>query len=127
MPKETIQSPNTAPPVGPYSQAVKVGPLLFVSGQISVDAAGLRDTGGAGKETERCLENLKAVLEAAGASLDHVVKVTVYMTDLADFKFMNLAYEKFFTQNFPARSTVQVSRLPKDVHVEIDAIAVVAP
>ena len=126
MPKEIIQSPSLSRAVGPYSPAVKVGPLLFVSGQIPVDAAGLRIAGGAGKETERCLENLKAVLEAAGASLDHVVKVTVYMTDLADYKFMNMAYEKFFTSNFPARSTVGVAKLPKDVHVEIDAIAVIA-
>lgn len=126
MPKESIQTPNAPAAVGPYSQAVKVGPLLFVSGQIPLDLTGSKVGGGAGKETERCLENLKAVLEAAGASLDHVVKTTVFMTDLADFKFMNQAYEKFFTQNFPARSTVQVSKLPKDAHVEIEAIAIIA-
>ena len=125
MPKEIIPSPG-APAIGPYSPAVKVGPLLFVSGQLPVDEAGLRISGGAGKETERCLENMKAVLAAAGANLGHVVKVTVYMTELADFKFMNQAYEKFFTENFPARTTVQVAKLPKDVHVEIDAIAVIA-
>ena len=126
MPKEIIQVTGSSPPVGPYSPAVKVGPLLFISGQIPVDATGLRIAGGAGKETERCLENLKAVLESAGATMDHVVKVTVFMTDIAAFKFMNMAYEKFFTQNFPARSTVQVAKLPKDVHVEIEAIAVIA-
>jgi 2-iminobutanoate/2-iminopropanoate deaminase len=126
MPKEIISTPNAPAASGPYSQAVKVGPLLFISGQIPVDAAGLRIAGGAGKETERCLENLKAVLEAAGANMAQVVKVTVFMTDLADFKFMNQTYEKFFPENPPARSTVQVVKLPKDVHVEIEAIAVIA-
>lgn len=126
MPKEAVSSPQAPAPSGPYAQAIKVGPLLFVSGQLPFDPTGQRISGGAGKETERCLENLKAVLEAAGASMEHVVKVTVYMVDLGDFKFMNQTYEKYFPANPPARSTVQVSKLPKDVHVEIDAIAVIA-
>jgi 2-iminobutanoate/2-iminopropanoate deaminase len=126
MPKEVIQSANAPAVSGPYSQAVKVGPLLFVSGQLPLDPSGMRASGGAGKETERCLENLKAVLEAGGASMENVVKVTVFMTDLGDFKFMNQTYEKYFPQNPPARSTVQVVKLPKDVHVEIEAIAVIA-
>lgn len=126
MPKEVIHSDAAPAASGPYSQAIKVGPLLFLSGQIPIDATGSRVIGGAGKETERCLENLKAVLEASGATLAHVVKVTVFMTDLADFKFMNQTYEKYFPENPPARSTVQVAKLPKDVHVEIEAIAVIA-
>ncbi len=126
MPKEVILSPNAPAPVGPYSQAVKVGPLLFVSGQIPIDVAGNKVGGGAGRETERCLENMKAVLESAGARMDQVVKVTVFMTDLADFKFMNQVYEKYFSSNPPARSTVQVAKLPKDAHVEIEAMAVIA-
>ena len=126
MPKEIIVSQVAPPAVGPYSQAVKVGPLVFVSGQIPIDGTGSRVSGGAGKETEQCLENLKAVLIAAGASMEQVVKVTVFMTDLADFKFMNLTYEKFFPSNPPARSTEQVAKLPKEVHVEIEAIAVIA-
>lgn len=126
MPKEIIQSPAAPAAAGPYSQAIKVGPLVFVSGQIPIDSTGSRVSGGAGKETEQCLENLKAVLAAAGASLEQVVKVTVFMTDLADFKFMNQTYEKYFVSNPPARSTVQVAKLPKEVHVEIEAIAVIA-
>jgi 2-iminobutanoate/2-iminopropanoate deaminase len=126
MPKEVIQSPAAPPAAGPYSQAIKVGPLVFVSGQIPIDATGSRTSGGAGKETEQCLENLKAVLAASGASMEQVVKVTVFMTDLGDFKFMNQTYEKYFPANPPARSTVQVAKLPKDVHVEIEAIAVIA-
>jgi|SRR5665213_2039247 len=124
MPKQAILSAAAPPPVGPYSQAVKVGPLLFVSGQISMDAEGNRVQGGAARETERALENLKAVIEAAGATLDQVVKTTVFMTDLADFKFMNQVYERYFPGVAPARSTVQVSKLPKEAKVEIEAIVV---
>jgi 2-iminobutanoate/2-iminopropanoate deaminase len=124
VPKEVILSPSAPAPVGPYSQAVKVGPLIFVSGQIPLDNTGSKVGGGAGKETERCLENMKAVLQQAGVGLEQVVKVTVFMTDLADFKFMNQVYEKYFPLNPPARSTVQVAKLPKDAHVEIEAIAI---
>jgi 2-iminobutanoate/2-iminopropanoate deaminase len=126
MPKEVISSQEAPAAVGPYSQAIKVGPMLFVSGQIPLDAAGNKVGGGVSHETEVCLQNLRAVLAAAGASMEQVVKVTVFMTDLGDFKFMNQAYEKFFTSNPPARSTVQVVKLPKDAHVEIEAIAIIA-
>jgi 2-iminobutanoate/2-iminopropanoate deaminase len=127
MPKEAILSAAAPAPVGPYSQAVKVGPLLFVSGQIPLDAAGNKVVGGsAAKETEQVLQNLQAVLEAAGARMDQVVKTTVFMTDLNDFKFMNQVYEKFFPGVPPARSTVQVMKLPRDAKVEIEAIAVIA-
>lgn len=126
MPKEAILSPAAPPAVGPYSQAIKVGPLLFCSGQIPLDTAGNKVQGGVTKETEQALENLKAVLAAAGARMDQVVKTTVFMTDLADFKFMNLAYERFFPEIPPARSTVQVAKLPRDAKVEIEAIAILA-
>jgi 2-iminobutanoate/2-iminopropanoate deaminase len=126
MPKEAIQTAAAPAAVGPYSQAVKVGPLLFCSGQIPLDAAGVKVQGGVTKETEQVLENLKAVLEAAGARMDQVVKTTVFLTDLEDFKYMNLVYERYFTSVPPARSTVQVSKLPRDVKVEIEAIAILA-
>jgi 2-iminobutanoate/2-iminopropanoate deaminase len=127
MPKEAILSAAAPAPVGPYSQAVKVGPLLFCSGQIPLDAAGNKIVGGsAAKETEQVLQNLQAVLEAAGARMDQVVKTTVFMTDLNDFKFMNQVYEKFFPGVPPARSTVQVMKLPRDAKIEIEAIAVIA-
>ena len=125
MAREIIQTPNAPAAVGPYSQAVKVGPLLFVSGQVPLDTAGNRVQGGVAKETERCLENIKAVLEAAGARMEHCVKLTVYLTDMGDFKFMNQVYERYFSVNPPARSTVQVAKLPKEAKVEIDAIAVI--
>lgn len=126
MPKEAVQTAAAPAAVGPYSQAVKVGPLLFCSGQLPLDAGGNKVQGGMTKETEQVMENLKAVLEAGGARLDQVVKTTVFMTDLADFKFMNQAYERYFPELPPARSTVQVVKLPKDAKVEIEAIAVLA-
>lgn len=126
MPKEAVQSAAAPAPVGPYSQAVKVGPLLFCSGQIPLDVAGNKVSGGATKETEQVLMNLQAVIEAAGCRMDQVVKTTVYLTDLADFKFVNQVYERFFPGVAPARSTVQVAKLPRDAKVEIEAIAVIA-
>lgn len=126
MPKQAILSPGVNPPVGPYSQAVRVGPLLFVSGLIPLDEAGLRVQGGITRETEKILDNLRKVLDAAGATLDHVVKTTVYLTDIEDFKYVNQVYERHFQGTPPARTTVQVSRLPRDARVEIDAIAVIS-
>ncbi|MGH7442020.1 MAG: Rid family detoxifying hydrolase, partial [bacterium] len=101
-------------------------PLLFVSGQIPLNAKGIRVQGGVMRETEQVLENLKKILEAAGAGMEQVVKTTVFMTDLEDFKYMNQAYERYFPSPSPARSTVQVAKLPKDSHIEIEAIAVIA-
>jgi 2-iminobutanoate/2-iminopropanoate deaminase len=124
MPKEIISSQKAPAAIGPYSQAVKIGPLIFASGQLPLDpATGFKVQGGVGKETAQVLENLKAVLEAAGASLDKVVKTTVYLKTLEDFKFMNDVYQKYFPTNPPARSTVQ-AQPPKDALVEIDAIVV---
>lgn len=126
MPKSAILTPLAPAPVGPYSQAVKMGPLLFVSGQLALDADGNRVQGGVTRETEKVLENLKAVVEAAGATMEQVVKTTVFMTDLADFKYMNTVYERYFPAAPPARSTVQVVKLPKDAKIEIEAIVVIA-
>ncbi len=125
MPKEIIQTPAAPAAVGPYSQAVKIGPLVFVSGQLPLDpASGMKVTGGVAKETERVLENLRAVLEASGADLGMVVKTTVYLKSMGDFKFMNEVYQRYFQSDPPARSTVQ-AQVPREASVEIDAIAVI--
>ena len=125
MPKEPVRTPNAPEPVGPYAQAVKVGPLLFVSGQLPIDVSkGVVSGGSVTKQTEIALNNLKAVVEAAGATMDHVTKTTVYLSDLENFKFMNQVYEKYFSENPPARSCVE-AKVPKGALVEIDAIAVI--
>lgn len=108
--------------VGPYSQGVVAGPYVFVSGQIPLDPKGQMAAGGVPEQTERCLLNVRAVLAEAGLIMDNVMKVTVYMTDLAQFDAMNAVYAKHFKPPFPARATVQVSALPKGALVEIDAI-----
>ena len=126
MPKEAIQSPLVTPAIGPYSQAIKVGPLLFCSGQLGLDLAGNKVGASVSKETEQALDNLKAVIEAAGARMDQVVKTTVFLTDMEDFKFMNTVYERYFPTLPPARSTVAVAKLPKGAKVEIEAIVVIA-
>lgn len=127
MPRDIINASNAPAPIGPYSHAIKVGPLLFVSGMIALDVAGNKvGAGSATKETEQAMENMKAVIEAAGGRMDQVAKTTIFVTDLADIKFVNQAYEKYFPAGPPARSTVQVVKLPKDVKVEIEAIAVLA-
>ena len=122
--KEIISTQNAPAAIGPYSQAIRAGDLLFVSGQIPVDPA----TGEVVEPTiqaqaKRSLENVKAVLEAAGASLDNVVKTTVFLKSMDDFVEMNRVYQSFFQADCPARSAVQVAKLPKDVLVEIEAIA----
>jgi 2-iminobutanoate/2-iminopropanoate deaminase len=109
--------------IGPYSQAIRAGDFLFVSGQIPLDpATGTLVDGDVRTQTRRVLENLSAIVAAGGASLDRVVKTTVYLVDMNDFPAMNEVYATFFTAPAPARATVQVGRLPKDVRVEIDAI-----
>ncbi len=123
--KDIIASEKAPKAVGPYSQAVRVGNLLFLSGQIPLDPlSGQLVEGGIQHQTERVLENLRAVLEAAGLTFENVVKTTVYLKNLADFVHMNETYAKYFPANPPARATVEVARLPRDVSVEIDAIAV---
>ena len=117
----TDRAPN---PIGPYSQAIRAGGLLFLSGQTPMDpATGQLVEGGIAAQTARALDNLKAVVEAAGSSLDRVVKTTVYMKDLSEFTEMNEVYARYFSANPPARSTIEAARLPRDCRVEIDLIA----
>ena len=126
MSERRIVSTSGAPrAIGPYSQAVASGDLVFTAGQIALDPAtgALVGGGDAARETERVLKNLEAVLREAGSSLDLVVRCDVYLADLADFGAMNDVYGRFFPANPPARVTVQAARLPKDARVEIAAIA----
>ena len=122
--KEIIQTERAPHAIGPYSQAIKANGLVFASGQIPTDPqTGQFVPGGIQEQTEQALKNLAAVLEAAGSSLDRVLKTTVYLKDLGEFGKMNDVYGKYFAHNPPARATVEVARLPRDVRVEIDAIA----
>ena len=125
--KIAISTSNAPAAIGPYSQAVRVGGLLFTSGQIALDpATGQVVSGGIAEQTTQVLENLKAILEAAGSNLSHVVKALVFLKDMNDFADMNAVYGKYLAAEAavpPARSTVEVARLPKDVLVEIEVIA----
>jgi 2-iminobutanoate/2-iminopropanoate deaminase len=116
---------NKAPgAIGPYSQAIKAGGFVFVSGQISIDPlTGQFVAGSVAEQTEQVLKNLSAVLEAAGSSIDQVVKTTVFLADMKEFNAMNEVYGKFFTGEPPARATVAAAGLPKDARVEIEAVA----
>lgn len=122
---ESIRTDRAPQAIGPYSQAIRAGDLLFLSGQVGLDpATGALVEGGLEAETIRALQNLEAVLKAAGAGLDRVVKTTVFLIDLGDFQAMNAIYARAFGDTRPARSTVQVSALPRNARVEIDAIAI---
>ncbi|NLV89814.1 MAG: RidA family protein [Tissierellia bacterium] len=111
--------------VGPYSQGVRAGNIIFTSGQLPVDPeTGVMSKGDIQKETKLCLENVKAVLEAEGASIENIAKVTVFVTDMNNFETINKIYDEFFNGHKPARSLVQVSQLPKGADIEIEAIAV---
>lgn len=126
MPKSIVQTDNAPRAVGPYSQAVKLEgeSLIFASGQIALDPkTGDRIHGGIVQETRQVLENLKAVLGAAGSSLEKVVKTTVFMHSMDDFGVMNEVYSQYFKTDPPARSTIEVSRLPKGMKIEIEAVA----
>jgi 2-iminobutanoate/2-iminopropanoate deaminase len=116
---------DTAPKaIGPYSQAIRSVGLLFLAGQIPLDPATMQIVeGNIAKQTERVLDNIKAILEAAGSSLDRVVKTTVFLKDMNEFAAMNEVYGRYFPQNPPARSTVEAARLPRDARVEIEVIA----
>ncbi len=127
MPRDVVSTPNAPAAVGPYSQAVRAQGLLFTTGQVALDPRTMKVvTGSVGDQTRRVMENLKAVLEAGGSSLDRVVKTTVYLRDMKDFTAMNEVYATFFTPPLPARTTVAVAGLPLDVSVEIDAVASLA-
>ena len=123
--RDTVLTDRGPRPIGPYSQAVRANGFLFVSGQVALDPrTGAMAGPDVQEQTERTLENLKGILEAAGSNLHHVVKTTVFLRDMNDFAAMNEVYARYFTAAPPARSTVQVSRLPKDALVEIDAVAI---
>jgi 2-iminobutanoate/2-iminopropanoate deaminase len=123
--RQAISSADAPKAIGPYSQAIKAGNLLFLSGQIPLDpVSGNIVDGDVTVQTERVFQNLKAVLSAAGASFANVVRTTVFLADMNEFAAMNAVYGKYVVDPPPARSTVQVARLPKDVRVEIDLIAV---
>ncbi len=124
MNKETVNTSSAPAAIGPYSQAITVGGMVFTSGQISINPAnGEVERGDIRSQTTRVLENLSAVLAAAGASLETVVKTTVFLKSMDDFAEMNSVYSGFFSNQPPARSCVQISMLPKDVLVEIEAVA----
>jgi len=124
MKKQKIQTPNAPAAIGPYSQAIKAGDLLFVSGQIPLDAVtGELIRSGVADETKKVLDNLKAIVEAAGGGLGDVVKTTIFLKDMNNFGVVNEVYGTYFPQPFPARATVEVARLPRDVNVEIEAVA----
>jgi len=120
--RQIILTDKAPAPIGPYSQAVRCGNLVFVSGQLPLDPKTGSLVTGIAAETRQVFENLKAVLEAAGSALDRALKVTVYMRDLGEFGEMNKVYATYFRESPPARSTVQAAALPKGVSVEIDII-----
>ena len=125
MSREIIRTPNAPAAIGPYSQAVRVGDTVYCSGQIPIDpATGELLSGSVEEQTERVLDNLAAVLEAAGYTLSDVVRCTVFVSDMDNFGRVNKVYGRYFETNPPARATVEVARLPKDVDVEISCIAV---
>lgn len=124
MQHQVIHTDQAPKAIGPYSQAIRVGEFVFCAGQAALDpATGNLLAGGIEAETRQVLQNLSAVLQAAGTSLSHAVKTTVFLLDMNDFAKMNAVYAEFFPSNPPARSTVQVARLPKDARVEIEVIA----
>ena len=124
--KELVTAAGAAKAIGPYSPALKIGNLVFLSGSIPLDpSTGQLVEGGIKEQTTRVMDNIKALLEAAGASFANVARTTVFMVDLGEFAAMNEVYSSYFTAPYPARSTVQVAKLPRDVRVEIDVIAII--
>jgi len=122
--KQAIAAPGAPKAIGPYSSALRAGQLLFVSGQVPFDpASGEMVTGGIDAQTRRVLQSIGALLEAGGLSFQAVVRTTVFLADMNDFAAMNEVYKTFFSEPYPARSTVQAARLPRDARIEIDAIA----
>ena len=124
--REVIATKDAPQAIGPYSQAIKAAGMVFISGQVAIDpATGNVISGGIAEQTERVLKNLEAILRAAGTGLEKVVKTNVYLKNMSEFAAMNEVYGKFWKSAPPARATVEVARLPKDVLVEIDVIALV--
>ena len=124
--KDVVITNRGPKPIGPYSQAIKANGFIFLSGQVALDPkTGEMTTGDIREQTERTLENIKGILEAAGSNLHHIVKTTVFLKDMNDFAAMNDVYGRYFTTAPPARSTVQVARLPKDALVEIEVAATI--
>ena len=124
MQKKPVKTTEAPEAIGPYSQAIRIGDFLYTSGQISLDPKTMEMiTGNIELETEKVLQNIEAILSAEGLNFGHVIKTTVYLTDLSEFTRMNQVYEKFFSNTKPARACVQVAALPKGAKVEIDAIA----
>ena len=127
MPKpQKVQTGGAPAAIGPYSQGMRLGDLIFTAGQIPLDPGSMEIVGkDVAEQTERVMQNLRAILIEAGASLETVLKTTVYLADMDDFAAMNEVYGRHFSSHKPARSTVEVARLPKDVRVEIDAVAAI--
>lgn len=124
MEKNIINTPNAPAPIGPYNQAVQSGDFLFISGQVCIDpASGELKNKDLAEETHQVMHNLKAILREAGMTFSNVVKTTIFITDMKRFAEINEIYGKYFSENFPARETVQVSALPKMVNIEISMIA----
>jgi len=122
--KEVIKTNDAPQAIGPYSQAIKANGFVFISGQIAIDpATGELVEGDVGKQADRVLQSLRAILQAAGSSMEQVVRTTVFLKNMSDFAAMNQVYATFFTTQQPARSTVEVAQLPRNVLVEIDVIA----
>ena len=125
MPKQAISSSHAPKAIGPYSSALRAGQLLFISGQVPIDpATGAMVTGDIAAQTRRVLENIGALLTAGGLTYKDLVRTTVFLADMTDFAAMNEVYRTYFTEPYPARSTIEAARLPRDARIEIDAIAV---
>lgn len=126
MKREIIKTQKAPLAIGPYSQAIRAGDLLFVSGQISINSETNEFINGDIEiETEQVLNNIKAILEAGGSSLEDVIKVSIYLQDIKDFALVNKVYSKYFNINLPARACVEVSNLPKNAKIEIEAIGII--
>ena len=124
--RQAVATPSAPKAIGPYSQAIRAGSLLFVSGQVPIDpATGQIVDGDIAAQTHRVFQNISEILKAGGATLDHVVRTTVFLADMNDFAAMNEVYADYFSAPAPARATVQVSRLPRDARIEIDVTAVI--
>jgi 2-iminobutanoate/2-iminopropanoate deaminase len=121
--KKILQSDKAPLPIGPYSQAVYSEPWIFLSGQIGMDAKGKMDTISVEKQARQVFENIRHILESAGADMQHVVKVTIYLKNMSDFPLVNKIYSEYFREPYPARETVEVCRLPRNAKIEVSVIA----